>query len=220
MSATSLMRRRSDLMTENASLRAELETARAQVRALLCEASTDELTGLLNRRGFQRCAVEALVAARCAGQPLALVYADVDGLKQLNDSRGHEAGDGLIRAAARLLQASFREGDVVARLGGDEFAVLARGFHGDGAEVRRRIERTRRALCASGTLAGPLSISVGVVEVTADSTATLEDWLVRADSAMYAVKRGRRALGAPRGEALAWLAETGTPAGAWCSSVA
>ena len=88
-------------------------------------ALTDELTGLRNRRGFLVLADQALRMARRTRARCALVFMDLDGLKRVNDTRGHAAGDTLIADAAKVLDHVFRESDVVARVGGDEFAVLA-----------------------------------------------------------------------------------------------
>jgi diguanylate cyclase (GGDEF)-like protein len=88
-------------------------------------ADADELTGIANRRGFLRRAGAALDAARAAGRGARLVFADVDRLKQINDTHGHAAGDAAIRATARALSRVVDASDVVARLGGDEFVALA-----------------------------------------------------------------------------------------------
>ena len=85
----------------------------------------DELTGLPNRRGFSELAEQQLKVACRYCQPLVLCFADLDGLKSINDRLGHSAGDAAIRAAAGVLRDTFRGSDIVARLAGDEFAVLA-----------------------------------------------------------------------------------------------
>jgi diguanylate cyclase (GGDEF)-like protein len=92
--------------------------------ALRSAACTDPLTGLLNRRGFTEAARRELTRALRYHRPLALAYVDVRGLKRVNDTQGHLAGDGLIKQVADLLKASARTNDVVGRLGGDELAVL------------------------------------------------------------------------------------------------
>lgn len=188
MNAHRPMRRSTDLVEENLRLRAELEQARHQAKALWQQASTDELTGLLNRRGFLHLAVTELAYARAHKRSLTLVYVDVDGLKEVNDSAGHEAGDQLLVETAALLREAFRTGDVVARLGGDEFVVLARGFDGDGEVVRRRLARVGAALHGAGVQHHRISLSAGVVQVAGDEAVGIEDWLDRADQAMYAIK--------------------------------
>ncbi len=84
----------------------------------------DDLTGLRNRGGFLRSAEDQLKLARRRGTPLVLLFVDVDGLKEVNDTLGHAAGDRLLESAADLLSRTFRETDLVARVGGDEFCVL------------------------------------------------------------------------------------------------
>ncbi|WEN14007.1 GGDEF domain-containing protein [Rhodanobacter sp. AS-Z3] len=189
---------------ENERLRAELERAQTEVRTLLEQATTDELTGLLNRRGFLRLAELELRRARDEQQSLTLVYIDVDGLKTLNDEAGHEAGDALLVETAALLRTAFRSTDVVARLGGDEFVVLTRGFHGDGAVMRHRIKRMSQELHRSGAQTREISLSTGVILATPSVAPDLEDLLNRADKAMYEIKqaksgpyRGRQHLPAP-----------------------
>ena len=100
---------------------AERLKAEAEVRQL---ALTDELTALYNRRGFFLLARQQLKMAQRTQSPCCLLFADVDGLKQINDTFGHEVGDSVIVDAAHLLQRTFRDEDIIARLGGDEFAVL------------------------------------------------------------------------------------------------
>ena len=105
------------------SIRYAVERKRAEeaIRALSLE---DELTGLANRRGFFTLAEQQLKVARRTKTGLFLLFADVDGLKATNDRFGHAEGDRLIRDAARILRATFRDSDIVARIGGDEFVVL------------------------------------------------------------------------------------------------
>ncbi|HWU75480.1 MAG TPA: GGDEF domain-containing protein [Rhodanobacter sp.] len=199
MSANPLLFPGTDLVMENERLRAELEHTRSEVRVLIEQASTDELTGLLNRRGFLREAEPELRQAQASQHPLTLIYVDVDGLKTLNDEAGHEAGDALLVETAALLRAAFRSTDILARLGGDEFVVLTRGLHGDGAIIRHRIARLSQALHRAGAQSREISLSAGVVLVAPCAIPALDDLLDRADKAMYEIKhaktekyRGRR----------------------------
>src|SRR5690606_3152575 len=101
----------------------------------------DELTGLYNRRGFFALAEEQIRLARHGKRTLSLVFADLDGLKRINDILGHTAGDQAIFEAAAVLRQTFRESDVVARIGGDEFAALVLAAEADtAARVLRRLE--------------------------------------------------------------------------------
>jgi diguanylate cyclase (GGDEF)-like protein len=155
-------------------------------------ALTDALTGLRNRRGFLVLADQALRMARRAKAKCALVFIDLDGLKRVNDTRGHAAGDALIVHAAQVLSHVFRESDVVARVGGDEFAVLALLEDHDGANaVNARllaaIERFNRQAVPSLRV----SMSIGIEELPGQAETPLDVLLSRADRAMYEKKRGR-----------------------------
>jgi diguanylate cyclase (GGDEF)-like protein len=191
MHTTRLPYRPSNLAVENERLRAELERARIEVCALLEQATTDQLTGLLNRRGFLLAAEQELRRPQAGQRPLTLVYVDVDGLKALNDEEGHEAGDALLVETAALLRAAFRSTDILARLGGDEFVVLTRGLHGDGAIIRHRIARLSQALHRSGAQSCEISLSAGVILAPPCAVPALEDLLSRADKAMYEIKQAK-----------------------------
>jgi PAS domain S-box-containing protein len=99
-------------------------------RAMQTMSLTDELTGLYNRRGFMTLAEQQLKVAKRERVSVVLLFIDVDGMKAANDHLGHQEGDALLIAAARVLRKSFREADLVGRLGGDEFAVLSYARHG------------------------------------------------------------------------------------------
>ncbi|NIC43679.1 GGDEF domain-containing protein [Aquabacterium sp. A08] len=149
---------------------------------------TDELTGLLNRRGFFLLAEQALKTARRVRNELTLIYIDLDGLKRTNDERGHQAGDTMIVETAQLLKASFRESDLVARLGGDEFAVLA--VSGDTPEsMLQRLQRALGRFNKDGVLPDPLSFSVGSVGCRPQDELSLMELLAEADARMYLQKQ-------------------------------
>ena len=157
----------------------------------------DDLTGLLNRRGFFTLAGQQFKLARRIGHRCLVAFVDVDGMKELNDSWGHAAGDEALRLAARLLRDTYREADIVARLGGDEFVILM--VEGDEARALAAEERLAVAVQAWRTAAaaawGPLfDLSVGVAECPNIETCDLDDLVGRADAAMYAQKRARQAL--------------------------
>lgn len=164
----------------------ELAEASERLRNL---SQTDELTGLSNRRGFLTLAQERRRFVRRAGDDLSLVFIDVDGLKQINDTYGHSAGDAALAAAARILLDVFRETDIVARIGGDEFAVLAV----NAAENRMEAIQTRlhSRLDAHNAQSGDpyvLSFSLGVTSVRPGTGQSIEQLLAVADAAMYANK--------------------------------
>ena len=146
----------------------------------------DTLTGLYNR-GFFVEEMERLERGRLF--PVSIVMADIDGLKKVNDQRGHAAGDALIKSIAQVLTDSFRTGDVVARLGGDEFAVLLPGS--DEASANDSIVRVRQAVQKYNTThpEKPISLSLGLS--TAEEAASLAEVLKEADKIMYRVKRDR-----------------------------
>lgn len=196
-----IQQRTEELAATNRHLMSEIEE-RQRVEAAMRELSlTDDLTGIYNRRGFKLLADRALEAARRRGAYCHLLYLDLDGLKLLNDTEGHAAGDVLLREATALLQNVFRKTDIVARLGGDEFAVLAVDSNTSSEEIRRRLAvalsnlqrvGAQRRPGMNGARAPRLSFSVGHVDVAPDQIDSLEALLALADSRMYAEKTARR----------------------------
>jgi diguanylate cyclase (GGDEF)-like protein len=155
-------------------------------------ALSDELTGLRNRRGFLVLADQALRMARRTQAKCALVFIDLDGLKRVNDSRGHAAGDAMISDAAGVLKHVFRESDVVGRVGGDEFAVFALLDENDGAgAVSHRLQAAIDRFNAQAVPTMKLSMSVGIEELPCKSETPLDELLTHADRAMYEKKRRR-----------------------------
>ncbi|MBS1191875.1 MAG: diguanylate cyclase protein [Rhodocyclaceae bacterium] len=183
--------RTAELEGANGQLRREIgerEKAEAEIRRL---SLTDELTGLYNRRGFFLLAEQELRLVR-RSSPLAwLLFADVDGLKRVNDEQGHEAGDQLITDAAEVLRASFRDSDIISRLGGDEFVAFGLGSPEQLAELQGRLRETIARFNRLRRRNGPLSLSIGTVAIDPGSSASLDEWLAQADAAMYAEKRAR-----------------------------
>lgn len=159
----------------------------------------DELTGLFNRRGFVTLAEQQIRQARRARSELLLFFADLDGLKPINDGLGHVEGDRALVDAAGVLRAAFRESDVIARIGGDEFVVLAPGTPElDPAVLVERLHRHVEARNAAADRRYRLGLSVGVVRHWPHtSSLTLSELLQRADAAMYDVKRAKRGGPAP-----------------------
>ena len=151
---------------------------------------TDQLTGLYNRRGFVLGAERVLAIADRAGAPVTLAFADLDGLKAINDRAGHAAGDEAIRRAAGFLRDNLRSADVLARIGGDEFAMLLYGS--TTATARIPLARLAEATDAHNRESrGPdISMSVGVVQRV--PLEVVEALIRRADRAMYDVKQSRR----------------------------
>ncbi len=159
-------------------------------------AITDELTGLLNRRGFTTLATHQAAVARRHGWSVLVFVLDLDGLKLINDRRGHHVGDAALRAVADALRVVFRESDVVGRMGGDEFAVLLVDAT-DGAaasfQARLAVALGQSSLIDPADHSRvPLSLSVGSASCGPAQRRSLDDLLRRADAAMYAHKRGSR----------------------------
>jgi diguanylate cyclase (GGDEF)-like protein/PAS domain S-box-containing protein len=166
---------------------------RRRLEARLREmALCDGLTGLANRRGFMETLDKAVCRAQRAGQPMALLFLDLDRFKEINDRFGHHAGDVALQAFARRLELCVRKGDTIARLGGDEFTVLAEGVASiDQAQaiVDKIVDALEPPLDATGVR---LHASIGVSLYRAPSDAS--QFLREADRAMYRDKRRRVAL--------------------------
>jgi diguanylate cyclase (GGDEF)-like protein len=163
----------------------------------------DELTGLVNRRGFLMMASQALAFCQRQQVEALVIFADVDGLKPVNDRYGHEAGDRLLRYAASSMADAFRGSDVVGRFGGDEFVAVLTGYRGEATWATQRLASAVQTCndqmsADSGTtgVAEPLtlSMSVGSARFTPNDPEPLETLLERADAAMYVDKQLRRRL--------------------------
>jgi diguanylate cyclase (GGDEF)-like protein len=151
-------------------------------------ALTDELTGLQNRRGFLRKGTRLLESAARNLRGALLIYVDVDNLKHVNDSWGHEAGDDLLRRAAQVLRDASGDHTVIGRLGGDEFAVLDESTDsGRSHHMLRRIQNAVEASNASAILP-LLSLSIGCVEFYPRKPVSIMTLLAQADRAMYREK--------------------------------
>ena len=159
---------------------------------LLAQSTTDELTGLCNRRGFMNLARQQLDYVKRAGGELFLVFADLDNMKWINDNLGHETGDKALITTAILLRSAVRDADIVGRMGGDEFAILFTSVSSSDSEpiLLARLER-ELALINQGVPADQqIAISFGIAHDP--EGASLEDLLVLADTRMYAAKKRKK----------------------------
>jgi len=161
-------------------------------RTLLQMALRDDLTGLHNRRGFMALAARNLRWARDARQNMLMFFADLDGLKWINDHYGHSEGDRAISLAAACIEQTFRKFDVTGRLSGDEFVALIQEEPGGSAEAICQRLHSNLADCTGAENRYKLSLSVGVAHFDPDQPATLQDLMRQADTALYAQKRKNR----------------------------
>jgi diguanylate cyclase (GGDEF)-like protein len=159
-----------------------LAKASALTDRLAALARIDGLTGLPNRRVWDEELEKGLDRARRTARPCAVGLIDLDHFKRYNDTHGHQAGDALLREAARSLAQRMRAGDLLARYGGEEFAVLLHGC--DASNARRFFERLHGAMPQGQTF------SAGVADTRGDEPAS--DVLTRADTSLYRAKEGGR----------------------------
>ena len=149
----------------------------------------DELTGLLNRRGFLNMAEHHLKIADRTNREMLLFFADMDGLKQINDTFGHHYGDHALRAIASILETTFRSSDLIARLGGDEFTILAIDAPTQNAEqIIDRLQNNIN-LYNANCQTYQLSLSVGVARFHPNEEIDLDKMLAKADRELYQHKR-------------------------------
>jgi diguanylate cyclase (GGDEF)-like protein len=170
------------------------------------QATHDALTGLLNRHDFERRLQDAIDSAHRGDSSSVLCYLDLDRFKSINDSSGHQAGDAMLREAAKILRDAVRDSDTVARIGGDEFGMLLVGCPLDKArqiadDVYRAVKDFRFVWKDRIFNVG---VSIGLVEIAHDS-GSIEELLASADSACYVAKRqgGHVAVYSARDEAFA-----------------
>ncbi len=153
--------------------------------AVAAAALTDPLTGVLNRRGFTEAVERELARARRYGRPFVLAYVDVRGLKAVNDTEGHLAGDELLKGVAALLSDCARADDVVGRLGGDELGLLlAEQSPSTAGAVTQRIEEQVAKRRDALGLSAPWDLTIGTASFPADGE-TFDDLIRTADRRLY-----------------------------------
>jgi diguanylate cyclase (GGDEF)-like protein len=177
-----------DLSAEIARLRGEIARLQSRVEQLDQLAHLDPLIGVPNRRGFMNRLEDLISRVKRYGDHGAMLFVDIDGLKAINDSRGHKAGDEALIRVSELLVSGVRSADCVARLGGDEFGILLE--HADEAiaseTASRLVERIASCGFSSNGAPLPLSVAIGIGVIGADDEA--EAVMARADQAMYRKK--------------------------------
>jgi diguanylate cyclase (GGDEF)-like protein/PAS domain S-box-containing protein len=168
----------------------DVSELRGLTQQMSYQASHDPLTGLVNRREFERRLGDALEVARAGRQGHVVCYLDLDRFKAVNDTSGHLAGDNMLREVAALIREAVRDSDTVARLGGDEFGVLLVGCPLD--KARQIADDISRAIAEYRFVwkdrIFTVGVSIGIVELTGESN-SLEEVMSAADSACYVAKK-------------------------------
>jgi len=153
----------------------------------------DHLTGIFNRRGFTTIAKEYLKLADRKKMDMYLLFVDVDDLKAINDTHGHNQGDRTLVALANILIDTFRKSDIKARIGGDEFAVFPIDTTKAGVKLATsRFTDNIKTFNTTSTLPTPLSVSMGAAHYDPKKPCTVEDLLIKADTLMYNDKRSKQ----------------------------
>jgi diguanylate cyclase (GGDEF)-like protein len=197
--STALALPQDDVRAELGELRGEIERLSAELEEMRNHAATleslaleDPLTGLLNRRGFMRDLSRAIAYRARYDTPAALMLADLDRFKPINDTYGHEVGDRALGHLSALLRGNIRASDCLGRLGGDEFALIL--WQVDEETARRKAASLQAIVAGTplrvGGLTLPLGASIGVTPLAPKDTP--EEALMRADQAMYRQKAERR----------------------------
>lgn len=177
-----------DSEREIASLKEALESVRY-------EAMTDQLTGIGNRKRFDRAIEEAMVSSEATGDPFSLLVCDIDHFKKFNDTHGHQTGDQVLRLVGSTIKGSVSQGDIACRYGGEEFTVILPSAKlGRASEVadtiRQAVMGKELVKRSTGETLGRVTISIGVAEVNA--TDTVQSLIERADQCLYAAKHAGR----------------------------
>jgi diguanylate cyclase (GGDEF)-like protein len=182
---------RSQLRRSDERFHSQLGVLENMFLTLRSMALTDDLTNLYNRRGFLRAGTRLLSAVSRDKRGALLFYIDVDGLKSINDSAGHAAGDSMLTRTAQVLRAVFRDSDVLGRLGGDEFAALAPATYPNACNLI--LQRLQDAVAADNRsrVESTLSLSVGSAGFNPGKPSLISDLLRKADMAMYENKVAR-----------------------------
>jgi len=168
-------------------------TERKQLEEKLAAAAiTDDLTGLYNRRGLFVLADKMLKLSKRQRKGIFMLYVDLDNLKLINDSFGHEEGDKVLIESANLLREIYRESDIVARIGGDEFVVLPVGTDRDSTDaIISRLQDALDTFNSRSNLRYELSLSAGIAYYDPESNLSIGELLAHGDKSMYEHKKLR-----------------------------
>jgi diguanylate cyclase len=173
----------------------EVSVLQRDVEAIQAEAMRDALTGVANRATFDRSLEKHMSEAAASGEPLALVFGDIDHFKKFNDTWGHQTGDQVLRLVAEVMNANVKGKDLLARYGGEEFAVVLPGTSLENAckladGIRGAIESRRLRKRRTDEDLGTITMSMGVALMKAGDT--MESLIDRADACLYAAKGAGR----------------------------
>ncbi len=193
-SVNKILQELNELKKENKGLTEELKKyhkdvilLQEELKIAKTEAEVDFLTGLVNRRRFERALLEMLNDLRTKNYPFSLVLLDVDDFKQINDQYGHPTGDAALQEIATILKTFLRANAIPSRIGGEEFAVILPGSELD--EAKHIAERLRRAIENRGFNANKLKVTASFGVTEAKKTDTLESIFDRVDKALYEAKK-------------------------------
>jgi two-component system, cell cycle response regulator len=168
----------------------ERHKIKAEIKSL---SLIDDLTGLYNRRGFLTVAKQQGKVANRQRKNLLLIYTDMDNLKSINDTLGHQSGDSALKDIAEILNRTFRSSDVIGRIGGDEFAILGiEESEADFGKIRARLDRNIEAYSEKTGKPYPLSLSLGIIRFTPVQYEDLDQLMAKADELMYEVKQSKK----------------------------
>lgn len=175
------------------SIQQNLQTVRQRLGEVTKAAQTDHLTGAFNRRSFDTQAREVITDSRTKDSPACMLLLDIDFFKRINDTFGHDVGDFVLKEFVRIMKSVFtRDKDFIARIGGEEFCVIMPGINiGDAIKkVEGCLNKIRKEAIVSGEHTIRFTASVGVAQLL--DTETIEQWLKRADTALYKSKSDGR----------------------------
>jgi diguanylate cyclase (GGDEF)-like protein len=173
--------------------RLHLAIRKKQEEKLVTISLTDELTGIYNRRGFFNLAEHQLIIAKRIDQKVFMMYLDIDKLKEINDTFGHDEGDIALIDIANILKESYRESDIIARIGGDEFVVFAIEAAEESSNIiTERLHKNLDIHNANNSTIYNLSVSVGITYYDPEHPCSIGDLLNQADKLMYQQKKQKQ----------------------------